>query len=100
MESARVVGDEGIAVAVFDDRSVLHDDYFVYVSERAESVGDDQGRSTKNECGDGSFQSCLGFGVDAGGCFVEHDQIGIAHPHPSESEELCLTCRKSSAART
>ena len=38
---------------------------------------------------DRSFEAPFGLGVDASGRLVEHQEVGIAQPHPGERQQQC-----------
>ena len=92
-----IVGKIG-AVAVLDDATVVEHDDLVDVAKRRQSMGDDQRRAALGQLGDGSLEQIFGVRVDTCGGLVEHDDVGIAQPHPGERQQLRLAGRQAGAA--
>ena len=50
------------------------------------------------QLGDGRLQALLGDRVDARRRLVEHDEVGLAQPHPGQGQQLRLARRQAGAA--
>ena len=50
------------------------------------------------QLGDGGLEALLGDRVDARRGLVEHDEVGLAQPHPGERQQLGLAGRQAGAA--
>ena len=87
------------AVAVLDDAAVVEHDDLVDVAQRRQPVGDDQRRAARHQLGDGRLDAAPRSRVDARGRLVEHDEVGLAQPHPGQRQQLRLAGRQPGAAR-
>ena len=61
--------------ACFPNLAVMHDDDSVGVLNGREAVGDDDGGPALHEFADGVLDEGFGFGIDAGGGFVEDEDF-------------------------
>ena len=96
---AAVLGvDQRGPVAVLDDATVVEHEDLVDHVERRQPVGDDERGAPDHQLGDRGRDLLLGRGVDARRRLVEHDEVGLAEPHPGEREQLGLSGGQSGTA--
>ena len=84
--------------ALLDDPAVLEDDDHVGVSDRRETVGDDEGRPAGEEQAKGPLDPPLRPDVDARGRLVEDEDARVGEERTRERDELALTGGELGAA--
>ena len=70
--------------------ALVHDHDAVRVGDRAEPVGNDEGRAVLEEQVEGLVDLVLGLGVDLAGGFVEDEDRRVAEDGPGDGDPLPL----------
>ena len=86
--------------AGFGEAAVVEHVDLVGVADGGEAVGDDEGGAASGEAGEGALDGRLGFVVDRGGGFVEHQDGGILEDGAGDRQALALSAGELLAAFT
>ena len=84
--------------ALFNQFRVFDHEDDVRTANRAEIMGDGDGRSSLHQRPQRSDDGFLGGGVQAGGRLVENQDRRIANDRPGNGDALALTAREGGAA--
>src|SRR5213594_3139241 len=84
--------------AALDNLAVTQDEDLVGVTNRAESMRDDEAGAVGHQSLQGFLDQPLGGGIDAGGCFVEQENRGILQQSARDAHALFLTDTQFDAA--
>src|ERR1700731_852857 len=82
----------------FADVAFVHHDDLVSALNGRETVRDDDRCPALNHAGEGFTHSDFGFGIDAGGGFVQHKNLGIVCESAGKRNELLLAGAHGTAA--
>ena len=77
--------------AGFDDAALLHDQDAVGVSDRIETMGDDDGGAADEQAIQGILDEAFALGVEVGGGLVEDEQGRVRQHGPGDGDALTLT---------
>ena len=83
---------------MFDDPAFVEDDYLVSLEDCVEAVGNGDDSASLHEFAGGFFEQGFGFGVEAGGGFVEEEDGGVFEEGAGEGESLCLSAAETGSA--
>lgn len=84
--------------AAFDDLAVFHDEDLVGAADGGEAMGDDEGGAAAHEVGETFLDHGFGFGVEAGGGFVEDEDAGVGEDGAGDGDALFLAAGEFDAA--
>lgn len=73
------------------DLALVEDDYLVHVSDRAETVGNDDGCPTTRGSLDGLSNETLVLGVEATGRLIKDQDVWFLDKRPSDTDSLPFT---------
>ena len=82
----------------FDNFALVDDKYSIGISDRRQSMCDDEGRPITQHAIDRPLKKTFGLRVDAGRRFVEDEYSGIVENRPCKGDELPLTDRESGSS--
>jgi len=86
--------------ALFDDAAFVENDDLVGLEDSVEAVGDGDDSAALHQFARGFFEQGFGFGVEAGGGFVENQDGGIFEEGAREGDSLGLSAGETGAAFT
>src|SRR4030042_3034531 len=86
-----------LVLALGNDPSLIHHDDHVRRDDRAEAVGDDEGRAVLRDFLDSLMDLRLTVGVDLAGCLVEDQDGWVLHNGASDDDPLELAAAESEA---
>ena len=92
------LGQEFLVGALFAEAAFVEDEDAVGVLDGAEAMGDDERGAAAEEAVERFADQEFGFGVDAGGGFVEDEEARIVSQGAGEIDELALTDAERGAA--
>jgi len=90
--------EEFLMRALLTETAFVEDEDAVSVLNGAEAMCDDQGGASTEQAVEGIANQQLGFGVDAGGGFVEDEEVRIVREGAGEIDELALADGERGAA--
>jgi len=76
--------------SLLDNASVIHDQNPVGPADGGQAMSNHDAGATRQRRLNGLFQQHLGFRIDIGGCFVQHQQARVPDKDPGQGEELLL----------
>lgn len=88
-------GKEVVVASTLDDSSTIEDENLVHCFHCQEAMGDMDQRAPLGEPAKGLVQSEFRDGIEAGGGFVEHDQLGIAEDQSCDRQPSSLASREA-----
>lgn len=76
---------------LFDSFTLGHDNDVIGISNRRESVSDDDHGSTLGNVVESLLHDLFGVGVEGAGSFVEHEDFGVGDDAASNDHSLLLS---------
>ena len=86
--------------ALFDDAAFVENDDLVGLEDSVEAVGDGDDSAALHQFARGFFEQGFGFGVEAGGGFIEDEDGGVFEESAREGYALGLSAGEAGAAFT
>ena len=84
--------------AAFDDFAGFDDEDLIGAANGGEAVGDDEGGAAAHQVGEALLNQGFGFGIEAGGGFVEDQDARIGQNGAGDGDALALAAGKLDAA--
>ena len=78
---------------------MVDDDDVVGIADRAQTMGDDDGRPAFHESIQGSLNNFFTFRIEGGRRFIEDENAGIFENSPGNSNALALTAGQGRRSR-
>ena len=83
---------------LFDDAAVVDDDDVVGIADRAQAVGDDDGRAAFHEAVQGSLDDLFAFRIESRRRFIEDEDARVLEDGPGNGDALALAAGQGAAA--
>src|SRR5579871_4192849 len=90
IEVAALSGVKRAVGAALDDASAFDDEDLVGAADGGEAMGNDEGRAAAHEIGQALLDEGFGFGIEAGGGFVEDENAGLGQDGARDGDALFL----------
>ena len=86
--------------ALFDDAAFVKDNDLVRLEDGVEAMGDGDGGAALHQFASGFFEQGFGFGIEAGGGFVEDEDGGVFEEGARKGYALGLSAGETGSAFT
>ncbi len=85
-----LLGKEFLMGTFFDNGALVDHEHLVGIANGTEPVGDNKACSSLHERQQDLLDAEFGAGIDAAGCFIKNQDIGICQNHAGNGQQLTL----------